>query len=690
MSNTTKAALSTPEIEALLDELLGKKSALRQCYEQTLKGGINYREKQKDRMLSQFTAVEAELFQFCFKHHKSDFVKPFLIPTLQAHAERDERCSAYLQLPDKFQNSLTLVVRMMAHIFSNQEIFDTFCRLVPEELVQAFRVLSFDVTRCGVSDLEQKLKVNIIVYTKENSYTYSVNHITTFAPFMFVNGNYDYSFRNYRQFITLPSKVRNVLRERFLHNMPPALQPMQHDLTTSDNTLLHYTAEETLPFTADMLMSYIAAGKVELKGGETKNPTKSALRQMSTMCEVREFFSKGHTGYKELDTLATEMLYFFLKPIANTKLPPLGIAIAQNWFERYSGGKYTLVDGIIGFLKSNSRYREVRTEKQVIDLLGQLDAQSWYGVEGLLEHTRRHKDSFAVIDEDYFDGQFYITPTADFTKEHPYERNHYLRATDYFDAVIAPYLKGTMFLFAALGLVEIVYDVPVNPVLQNGTKPYLSPYDGLKAVRVTVLGKFIIGETKSYIPSVAPKQKSDYSVSFDESRLLMSLHADDKKRQMYMSDFAKTAAMTTTISAKQERTDGAEAKSAEQASEQSSPRTYYKMSYADFLTDCRKRADVVKKIERFRTYIVGHTNPLPSVWENFFTELLAKVEPLRRRPTLVMFSVKPSPELMHLLTHDHQLREIVHKAEGFHIFVEESNVPALTKRLRECGYLMSL
>jgi hypothetical protein len=689
MPDTPASALSTPEMEALLDELLGKKSALRQCYERTLKGSITYKEKQKDRMLSAFTAVEAELFQFCFKHHKNDFVKPFLIPTLQAHAERDERCSAYLQLPDRFQNSLTLVVRMMAHIFSNQEIFDTFCRLVPEELVQALRFLSFETRRCSVKDVEQKLKVNVIVYTKENYHTYSVNYITTFAPFMFVSGQYDYSIGNYRQYITLPLKVYNVLRERFLHGLPPALQPIQHDPTTSDDTLLHYATEETLPFTADMLMSYIAAGKVELKGGETKKPTKSALRQMSTMCEVREFFFKEHTGYKELETLATEMLYFFLNPIANTKTYPLGIEVVQKWFERYSAGKYILLDGILSFLKWNLNYREVRTEKQVIDILHQLDAQSWYDVESLLEHARRHKDSFAVIDEDYFDGQFYITPTADFTKEYPYERNHYLRATDYFDAVIAPYLKGTMFLFAALGLVEIVYNVPVNPTLQNGAKPYLSPYDGLQAVRVTALGKFIIGETKSYIQSKPHDRKAEYSVFFDEKRLLVSLHADDKKRQMYMSDFAKTAAMTTTISAKQERTDGAEAKSAEQASEQSSPRTYYKMSYADFLADCRKRADVVKKIERFRTYIVGHTNPLPSVWENFFTELLAKIEPLRRRPTLVMFSVKPSPELMHLLTHDHQLREIVHKAEGFHIFVEESNVPALTKRLRECGYLMS-
>ncbi len=686
MAKTTEFSLSVHEIEAFLDQLLGKKGILRECYERTLKGGITYKEKQKDRMLSQFTAVEAELFQFCFKHRKNDFAKSFLIPTLQAHAEHDERCSAYLQLPDKFQTSLTLVVRMMGHIFSNQEIFDTFCRLVPEELVQALRILCFDVKRCSVKVLEQKINVNIIVYTKESYNSYSVNYITTFAPFMFVNGHYDFLVGSYSQFITLPPKVHNVLRERFLHGLPPALQPMQHDPTTSDDALLHYATEETFPFTADMMMSYIAAGKVELKGSATPKPTKSSLRQMSTMCEVREFFSKEHQEYKELDTLATEMLYYFLKPIANTKTPPLGIEVVQKWFERYSAGKYVLADGILSFLKSNSQYREVRTEKQLIELLGQLDVQSWYDVESLLEHAHRYKDAFAIIDEDYFDSQFYIVPTAEFTQENPYDRNRYLHSADYFDAVLTPYLKGTMFLFAVMGLVEIVYNVPMNPILQNGAKPYLSPYDGLQAVRVTALGKFIIGEAKSYIPPKPQVQATEFSVSFDENRLLVILHATDKKRQMYMSDFAKAIALATAAAKKQEHTDSAEAST----SEQSSPRTYYKMNYAEFLADCRKRSDVEKKIERFRTYIVGHTDPLPRIWESFFTELLAKVEPLRPQPTLVMFSVKPSPELMHLLTHDPQLREIVHKAEGYHIFVKESNVSILTRRLRECGYLMSL
>lgn len=675
--------LSSEAVENILDRLLGAKTALRACYEKSPKGNVIYKEKNKERMKRHFSAAESALFEHCFKQQKNEFVRSFLLPTIASHVSDDERCADYQQLGERLQNSLSLVVRMTTHIFTTQKLFDTFCRLVPKELVDALYRMSFDITQCNVADLEALLKVNIITYEGEKrGYRRQKNYITTFALFSFKNGLYEYSLGDYVQIISLPKSVRMLLRERFLHNLPPALQPL--DGTPDVN--FQYNAEEFIAANADIVVAYLQSGKIALTAGQM--PLKTSLRQMAAICGIPEFFTKEHKG---LNTLATELLLSFLEPFAKKNVGEDTRTILKQWLEYYRRGYFPIRLNLLRFLKVLRYDREFRTEKGFIELLRQFSDGVWYSAQSLMEYVRRNREAFSLVDEENFGKLFYISADAEYAEKYPNYRYRVLGGTDYNDVILTPLVKGSMFLFAALGLVEIAYTIPTNSTLQNGVKPYLSPFDGFSAVRITGLGKFLVGDgAAEYVSSKEAKPAKEFTILFDEQRLFLSLHADDKKRQMYMNDFAKPlpfAGVSTISTTKHDSSLKKHNVSSNADQAESLPRIYYKLTYQDFLADCSTRTDVEKKIELFRKNFVNDIL-LPKNWMQFFYDLVTKVEPLQKQPNLVMFSVKPSPELLHLLTHDPELRQIVHKAEGYHIFVRIADVATLKRRLRECGYLM--
>jgi hypothetical protein len=88
------------------------------------------------------------------------------------------------------------------------------------------------------------------------------------------------------------------------------------------------------------------------------------------------------------------------------------------------------------------------------------------------------------------------------------------------DAVTIRLLKGAMFLFAAFGLVDIAYDPPSNRELCGGEGGYLIPYDGLRYVRITPLGEYVIGKT-AQCPVATGEETA--RIILDDQRLIMTI-----------------------------------------------------------------------------------------------------------------------------------------------------------------------
>ena len=74
----------------------------------------------------------------------------------------------------------------------------------------------------------------------------------------------------------------------------------------------------------------------------------------------------------------------------------------------------------------------------------------------------------------------------------------FISASIYKEAVITPLIKSLMFLFSGFGMFDLDYEKPVNALVKSLEKPYLSIFDGLKHIRMTKFGSFVMDLKKSY------------------------------------------------------------------------------------------------------------------------------------------------------------------------------------------------
>ncbi len=89
-------------------------------------------------------------------------------------------------------------------------------------------------------------------------------------------------------------------------------------------------------------------------------------------------------------------------------------------------------------------------------------------------------------------------------------------SSHYWEVVIGSYLRAVLWEYAAtLGLIDIGYTAPedgphdFSRVYGMDDLPYLSRYDGLRAIRLTNLGAYVLGLTATYTPGSGPTKAAD-------------------------------------------------------------------------------------------------------------------------------------------------------------------------------------
>jgi hypothetical protein len=214
-----------------------------------------------------------------------------------------------------------------------------------------------------------------------------------------------------------------------------------------------------------------------------------------------------------------------------------------------------------------------------------------------------------------------------------------------------PYINGSVFLLAAFGLLEIMY-TGINTNKFGET--YYSPYDGLKFLRLTPLGAYILGLTKSYEPQhTSPKNK----LHFSEDSLTILAEGDLSVIDIMLARFTEKEGNGR-----------------------------YRVTSAVFFKDCKDLAGIDAKINLFKKTISVR---LPRYWDAAFAEWKANAKKVTEKITTHVFEIPSGEkELQNLLAKDGVLKNIILKAEGFNILVERGNIPKFKQRLKEFGYFV--
>jgi len=267
-----------------------------------------------------------------------------------------------------------------------------------------------------------------------------------------------------------------------------------------------------------------------------------------------------------------------------------------------------------------------------------------------------HTDA-CEVSFDFFTDRYYVWVHLDQESPglHPYQSPRIGLEEDDYELLSLPLVRGVAFMLAAMGFAEIRYNLPdeVGPWLRNG-RDYLTPFDGLSAIRLTPLGAYAFGKTDEL--EIDTSARDRVRIVLNEHRLTLTCREPDRMMELLLGDYMEKIS------------DGC-----------------YRMTRQSLLHGCKKATDVAERIEHFKNRIPAE---IPPYWQKFFDDVVADCVALKRKPGYVVYRISDTPELRRLFLSDPVLREKSIKTSGPGVAIKKGDLPAVSRRLASLGYLM--
>ncbi|SIQ41898.1 hypothetical protein SAMN05920897_108132 [Alkalispirochaeta americana] len=233
---------------------------------------------------------------------------------------------------------------------------------------------------------------------------------------------------------------------------------------------------------------------------------------------------------------------------------------------------------------------------------------------------------------------------------------HYLHPYQIFKRHLldAPAMKAYCYLMATLGVLEIAETTPARPVTHRDKMLPVSPYDALKAIRVTDFGRWCLG-LQDERPEIA---RPEFEALADRDLLLVTLKGTSLERRLFLDDIGEKLG--------EDR---------------------YRITPGSFIGKCTSTADIRERIDLFHHLI--DQEPAPH-WESFFVNLLERARAFSDHEECTLFSLPDDPDLRRLLSTDRKLSSMAFRAEKGHLAVPKSQIKKFLKLIQDAGYLPPL
>lgn len=275
-----------------------------------------------------------------------------------------------------------------------------------------------------------------------------------------------------------------------------------------------------------------------------------------------------------------------------------------------------------------------------------LKSSMWVSIEQVLYQTRC-----------FFDNKTYVSiliqePTSYYNigfKLHDKNADEPIKYDEIITRVTYQSIKSVLLAMASWGIIEIAYD----PTTTGNGPSYLT--DALRYVRLTNLGKYVLGEAKSYqLPATMVNTRKDFELNTD--RLLIKVLNPNSKGNFALEKIA--APITSQL---------------------------YRTNFSVFLKECNTKDDIVKNIDLFKKYIA---NEPPQIWKDFFNAMLERTNALKKvRTSYITRSIDAKDkELQDIIMHDPKLKQYILRAEGYVVLIEQAHLSDVNNILKTYGY----
>ncbi len=548
-------------------------------------------------------------------------------------------------------------VRLLAAALEDESLFHTILEKLPKPVVLLLYMLAFEYEQYEFGTAEQKL-----FQFMEDDLDKPVSFMALESA---VKKDPDYfmfqAVKDWFRYTKDPTSIAiNTGLESFVRKLLPV--PKLGGLVSlpdiQERVDQIHTDHQAIFRQLPIILSFIAQGNLKYNKTGTKILTGS-LKKMALVCKINEFYQ---TEVNELKYLKTKLVGEFFncipawKPEELKDLPGFIKQMILQYFSFTSLKTHRSRD-FFGHISrqmreydSNGQEKEMREDFKTF--LNQLPQGKWVSIYQLVWQVYYHGMDFNPFEDYYEFKSLYISISS--KSFNSFQDKQYVSKSSVFDLITLPYVQAMMFLMGALGVVDLGYSAPENTICRKQGKPWLTVFDGLKYVRLTEFGAYLLGGEKSFSIDL-PVQTARIEV--DEYKPMVSLFGDDPIKQMALESLGQQINGST-----------------------------YLVTYQSFLRECHTREDVENKIIFFRDHIAQTP---PPIWENFFKEVRARMEPLEAVPAMAVFRVKPDRELLSLLTTDPVLKKLVVRAENYHVVVRSGEVTKLKKRLAFLGFFAS-
>jgi len=566
----------------------------------------------------------------------------------------------------------TKLVQAFAYILADKEMLADLMSQMPSGVKTVLDTLVWEGGEHLAQSFDKDIKPPMITYKKEKGFGPHVRKVGYLSKayqlfpyhskyhFAGVNITYDY-------YLFLPDELRKVFKTLLA---PPSEYHLKATLTVEKTDFIYEDRDRILR-RIELFCAYIDQDNLKYaKNGE--KVLKTSIKQMAKYCDILEFYNPKD---KELGFLKTPLIIDFLqhykKYAQNASAKSDSALFLKQVFSaffkdtpEYSG--YYLnrmlshLKGIhnikSGYYEQDHRKNEHTVRESLSTALKKLPTDKWTQVSDLIKYCR-YRDIDLRIADPYFASR-YLTFDQEMDSSGVY-RPVSIGSSIYNDAVTTPLLKGALFLFASFGIVDIAYDYPKNDKLRKRKMNYLSVYDGLRHIRLTQLGAYIVGLTDTYKSAV---EKQSAKIIPDENRLLIRLEGQDRLKAMILDKLSEKVSANC-----------------------------YKVTFRSFLKECTCKKDIHAKIKLFKEQIASDPPPL---WQNFLNDIVKKIDPLKPLPDMRIYrlsdlNINDGQELITLMARDAVLKKYILKAEDYHIAVRTANLVKVKKRLEEFGYFIT-
>ncbi|MDR0562042.1 MAG: hypothetical protein LBG73_05070 [Spirochaetaceae bacterium] len=255
----------------------------------------------------------------------------------------------------------------------------------------------------------------------------------------------------------------------------------------------------------------------------------------------------------------------------------------------------------------------------------------WFDADKIAEYIRITGKDFSFCDKNlerslkvkadtlWFEGLLFNAEHQEF---HP---EGILRHT----LLVRPLFKAYCYIFAVFGLLEITQ---ANPPLYRRyhDKQYpVSPYDSLKAARITSFGLWCLGLTDAR----PPRPLREYRAIADRELFLVTVQGDSLERRVYLDKIGQPLG--------EDR---------------------WRISPASFIAGCINLRQISERIERFKLLI--DPNPAPH-WEELFKKVLGRAALFdQSRTDMLVYDLPADPETAEEILRDPEIRRITRRVEG--------------------------